>query len=162
MPHCTALIVAAGRGRRFGGPLPKQYALLEGQPVLRHALLAFRSCPGINGLPGIISPGMIDLHNHVAYNFLPLWNSGKRFQNRYQWARIDEYDTAVKNPYNAVALQALENGSAPVTTIYDAAFNEHNSPWMQMFSQAVYKNDIDGALKTGQDGFERVLRQAGG
>ena len=51
---------------------------------------------------GIISPGLIDLHNHVAYNFLPLWNSGRRFNNRYQWARIPEYDTAVKNPYNAV------------------------------------------------------------
>jgi cytosine/adenosine deaminase-related metal-dependent hydrolase len=51
---------------------------------------------------GIISPGLIDLHNHVAYNFLPLWNSGMRFNNRYQWARKAEYDTAVKNPYNAV------------------------------------------------------------
>jgi multiple sugar transport system substrate-binding protein len=67
-----------------------------------------------------------------------------------------------KNPYNAVALQALAHGSAPVTTIYDAAFNEPNSPWFQMFSQAVYKNDIAGALKTGQAGFERVLKQAGG
>jgi multiple sugar transport system substrate-binding protein len=67
-----------------------------------------------------------------------------------------------KNPYNAVALKALEHGSAPVTTIYDAAFNEPNSPWMQMFSQAVYKGDVAGALKTGQDGFERVLKQAGG
>ena len=26
MSTCTALIVAAGRGSRFGGPLPKQYA----------------------------------------------------------------------------------------------------------------------------------------
>jgi multiple sugar transport system substrate-binding protein len=67
-----------------------------------------------------------------------------------------------KNPYNAVALQALARGSAPVTTIYDAAFNEPNSPWFQMFSQAVYKGDVDGALGTGQSGFERVLQQAGG
>ncbi len=66
-----------------------------------------------------------------------------------------------KNPYNAVALKALANGSAPVTTIYDAAFNEPNSPWFQMFSQAVYKGDLAGALKTGQAGFERVLKQAG-
>ena len=36
MPTCVALIVAAGRGSRFGGPLPKQYASLGGQPVLRH------------------------------------------------------------------------------------------------------------------------------
>ena len=67
-----------------------------------------------------------------------------------------------KNPYNAVALKALAKGSAPVTTIYDAAFNEPNSPWFQMFSQAVYKGDVDGALTTGQSGFERVLQQAGG
>jgi hypothetical protein len=51
---------------------------------------------------GIISPGLIDLHNHVAYNFLPLWKSGKRFNNRYQWARISAYDENVKVPYNAV------------------------------------------------------------
>lgn len=51
---------------------------------------------------GIISPGLIDLHNHVAYNYIPLWNSGKRFGDRYQWARIGAYDTAVKDPYNDV------------------------------------------------------------
>ena len=60
-----------------------------------------------------------------------------------------------------MALKALANGSAPVTTIYDQAFNEPNSPWFQMFTQAVYKGDITGALKTGQSGFERVLKQAG-
>jgi len=46
---CTVLIVAAGRGSRFGGPLPKQYALWGGQPVLRHTLAAFRAAPGIAG-----------------------------------------------------------------------------------------------------------------
>ncbi|HZS35332.1 MAG TPA: amidohydrolase family protein [Polyangia bacterium] len=51
---------------------------------------------------GVISPGLIDLHNHVAYDFLPLWNSGKRWQNRYQWARAAAYQPAVKTPYNAV------------------------------------------------------------
>ena len=50
----------------------------------------------------IISPGFIDLHNHVAYDFLPLWNSGRRWTNRYQWARADGYKAAVKAPYNAV------------------------------------------------------------
>jgi hypothetical protein len=51
---------------------------------------------------GIISPGLIDLHNHVGYNFIPLWNSGKRWSNRYQWARASAYGPAVKTPYNAV------------------------------------------------------------
>ncbi len=51
---------------------------------------------------GVIAPGLVDLHNHVAYDFIPFWNSGKRWQNRYQWARASAYTTAVKNPYNAV------------------------------------------------------------
>lgn len=51
---------------------------------------------------GVVSPGLIDLHNHVAYNYLPLWQTNKRFTNRYQWARLSEYDRVVKDPYNAV------------------------------------------------------------
>jgi len=54
---CIALIVAAGRGTRFGGPLPKQYALLDGMPVLRRTLLAFRDVPGISGLRVVIAAG---------------------------------------------------------------------------------------------------------
>ena len=57
MTTCTALIVAAGRGSRFGGPLPKQYALLAGQPVLRHTLEAYRSAPQITGLSVVIADG---------------------------------------------------------------------------------------------------------
>jgi|SRR5579875_219043 multiple sugar transport system substrate-binding protein len=65
------------------------------------------------------------------------------------------------NPYDAVALKALAHGSAPVTTIYNAAFNAPGSPWFQMFSEAVYKGNIQGALQTGQSGFEAVAREAG-
>lgn len=57
MPTCTALIVAAGRGSRFGGPLPKQYALLDGQPVLRHTLWALRAAPGISRIQVVIASG---------------------------------------------------------------------------------------------------------
>ncbi|OZA13702.1 MAG: bifunctional 2-C-methyl-D-erythritol 4-phosphate cytidylyltransferase/2-C-methyl-D-erythritol 2,4-cyclodiphosphate synthase [Rhodobacterales bacterium 17-64-5] len=37
----AAIIVAAGRGVRAGGDLPKQWRLLAGQPVVAHALAAF-------------------------------------------------------------------------------------------------------------------------
>ena len=57
MTTCTALIVAAGRGSRFGGPLPKQYALLGGRPVLRRTLEACRSAPEITGLRVVIAAG---------------------------------------------------------------------------------------------------------
>ena len=48
MTRCTALIVAGGRGSRFGGPLPKQYALLDGEPVLRRTISVFRDTPAID------------------------------------------------------------------------------------------------------------------
>jgi 2-C-methyl-D-erythritol 4-phosphate cytidylyltransferase/2-C-methyl-D-erythritol 2,4-cyclodiphosphate synthase len=57
VPNCTALIVAAGRGSRFGGPLPKQYASLSGRPVLRYSLEAFRATAGINQLRVVIGAG---------------------------------------------------------------------------------------------------------
>ncbi|MFO1118301.1 MAG: bifunctional 2-C-methyl-D-erythritol 4-phosphate cytidylyltransferase/2-C-methyl-D-erythritol 2,4-cyclodiphosphate synthase [Beijerinckiaceae bacterium] len=37
----AVLIVAGGRGSRFGGDLPKQYRLLGGRPVLTHTIEAF-------------------------------------------------------------------------------------------------------------------------
>ena len=55
MTHCTALIVAAGRGSRFGGPLPKQYALLRGQPVLRRTIAALEAASGIDRILVVIS-----------------------------------------------------------------------------------------------------------
>jgi 2-C-methyl-D-erythritol 4-phosphate cytidylyltransferase len=36
-----ALVVAGGQGLRMGGPLPKQFMLLGGQPILMHTLTAF-------------------------------------------------------------------------------------------------------------------------
>ena len=47
----VALIVAAGRGERFGGALPKQYAASAGMPVLRRAIWRFTATPDRRG-PG--------------------------------------------------------------------------------------------------------------
>jgi cytosine/adenosine deaminase-related metal-dependent hydrolase len=51
---------------------------------------------------GIISPGLIDAHNHLAYNFLPEWvpPGGRLYENRYQWADDPSYEAWVL-PYTA-------------------------------------------------------------
>jgi 2-C-methyl-D-erythritol 4-phosphate cytidylyltransferase/2-C-methyl-D-erythritol 2,4-cyclodiphosphate synthase len=51
-----ALIVAAGRGSRFGGSQPKQYLGLGGTTVLRHAVSAFATHPRIAGVLVAIRP----------------------------------------------------------------------------------------------------------
>lgn len=57
---------------------------------------------------GIILPGLIDLHNHVAYNFLPFWEAGEPFDNRYEWQDESAYRDAVSVPYNAAKDEDLE------------------------------------------------------
>ena len=56
MASTYALIVAAGRGARFGGELPKQYLGLGGGTVLRHAVTAFVTHPQIAGVLVMIRP----------------------------------------------------------------------------------------------------------
>lgn len=53
---CAVLIVAAGRGRRFGGSEPKQYAALGGEPLLRRTLKAFAANDGLHHIAVAIHP----------------------------------------------------------------------------------------------------------
>ncbi|MDA0229880.1 MAG: bifunctional 2-C-methyl-D-erythritol 4-phosphate cytidylyltransferase/2-C-methyl-D-erythritol 2,4-cyclodiphosphate synthase [Proteobacteria bacterium] len=56
MPRTVALIVAAGRGHRVGGPLPKQYRELAGHPVLFHTIRAFTNHAAIDAVCTVIHP----------------------------------------------------------------------------------------------------------
>lgn len=44
------VVPAAGRGERFGGSLPKQYAKLGGRTVIEHTLACFAGVPRIAGI----------------------------------------------------------------------------------------------------------------
>src|SRR4051794_31624614 len=41
MARVAAVVVAGGRGERAGAEIPKQYRMIAGMPVLRHALAIF-------------------------------------------------------------------------------------------------------------------------
>jgi 2-C-methyl-D-erythritol 4-phosphate cytidylyltransferase / 2-C-methyl-D-erythritol 2,4-cyclodiphosphate synthase len=56
MQSVYALVVAAGRGSRFGGGQPKQYLPLAGRMVLYHAVAAFARHPRIAGVQVMIRP----------------------------------------------------------------------------------------------------------
>ena len=52
----VALIVAAGRGERFGSDTPKQYVPLGGQPLLRHCVNNLARHPAITGVRVVFNP----------------------------------------------------------------------------------------------------------
>jgi 2-C-methyl-D-erythritol 4-phosphate cytidylyltransferase/2-C-methyl-D-erythritol 2,4-cyclodiphosphate synthase len=60
----AAVVLAAGRGVRAGGEVSKQYQLLAGEPMLRHALRGLAGHRAISRLLAVIGPG--DQAAHAA------------------------------------------------------------------------------------------------
>jgi len=56
-----ALIVAAGKGVRAGGVLPKQYAMLGGRAIVAHSVDALLRHPGVESVHVVIGEGQEDL-----------------------------------------------------------------------------------------------------
>jgi len=47
---------------------------------------------------GTIYPGLIELHNHLAYNVLPRWSVPARYTSRAQWGRHADYRRLISGP----------------------------------------------------------------
>ena len=56
----TALIVAAGKGERAGGGLPKQFRFLGGKPVLRWAVESLIGHPAVQSVRVVVADGQQD------------------------------------------------------------------------------------------------------
>ena len=57
------------------------------------------------GADAIVYPGLIDLHNHIAYNCLPLWIAPGRsapWTARDQWPKDPDYLPSISLPVNAL------------------------------------------------------------
>ena len=52
---------------------------------------------------GTIYPGLIDLHDHLSYNALQLWDVPKTYTNRDQWAQGDTYRKLITGPMKVLA-----------------------------------------------------------
>jgi 2-C-methyl-D-erythritol 4-phosphate cytidylyltransferase/2-C-methyl-D-erythritol 2,4-cyclodiphosphate synthase len=73
----TVLIVAAGRGARFGSETPKQYHTILGKSVIRHTLEHFQSHPNCTQCYIVINPDDADLyHDAVSGLSIPSYIEG--------------------------------------------------------------------------------------
>jgi len=83
-PHVHAMIVAAGRGSRFGASKPKQYLLLNGQTLLQHSVARLASSATIHNCLLVLSP-----EDSTAQRLdfaLPVWyamGGAERWQSVY-------------------------------------------------------------------------------
>jgi 5-methylthioadenosine/S-adenosylhomocysteine deaminase len=79
---------------------------------------------------GIILPGFIDLHNHLTWNILPRWSPSRKFNNRYDWQDLAEYDRELQAPHT-FALNQAECGTeifAEVKSLAGGATSVVGSP----------------------------------
>lgn len=68
----AAILVAAGRGERMGGDVPKQYRRLGGHTVLGHALRRFSGHPLIDHVVAVISEEDAQLYRRSAHGLAKL------------------------------------------------------------------------------------------
>jgi multiple sugar transport system substrate-binding protein len=159
---------ASGTIGLYPGPYGKYPAFVKGGHIKDFGIAPL---PGQNGGPGSTFDGGDDFvipkgakNASGAWEFVQ-WmlqpSTQAQFpKNGYTPVVTSALTPAFKkaNPYDAVALQALKTGYAPTTLIYDQAFNEPNSPWFQMFTDAVYNGNTSAGQSAAQSGFESLLK----
>jgi len=102
----AAVVVAAGRGLRAGGDLPKQYRCILGEPVIRPSLAAFALHRGIFALQPVIHPddGVLFQEASKGLKLLPAVHGG-----------------ATRQASVHAGLEALERHRPNLVLVHDAA-----------------------------------------
>ena len=105
-PVTAQTVVLQGRVVTMGpaGVLPRGAIYVDrGQiiavaPVNQAPPAAFEAAPRIK-TNATIYPGLIELHNHLCYNAMPLWNVPARYENNGQWRTADgDYARRITKP----------------------------------------------------------------
>jgi 2-C-methyl-D-erythritol 4-phosphate cytidylyltransferase len=123
MSRVWAVVVAAGEGRRFGGP--KQFAALRGRPVLDWSLAAFESSPHVDAVVLVLArPG-----------------EGGKYAARY--AKIGAVVRGGERRQDSVAcgVAALKGQDDDIVLVHDGA--------RPLVTQELIERVIDAARETG-------------
>ncbi len=107
MAHSVAaVIVAAGRGTRAGGDLPKQYRALAGEPVIRASLSLFSWHGEINAVQAVIHPDDVASYEAAAHGLklMPPVHGG-----------------ATRQASVLAGLEALASRNPDIVLVHDAA-----------------------------------------
>ena len=109
--HCTAIVLAAGRGTRMGTQTAKQYLELQGKPVLAYALEVFEQSSVIDDIL------LITGEDHIDY-------CKKEICEKYGIKKVSAVAPGGKERYESVwkALCILkERGQSGYVMIHDGA-----------------------------------------
>lgn len=96
--RCTAIVLAAGQGRRMGGNVSKQYLELAGKPIIYYTLEAFQNSPLIDSIVLVTGPEQM------------AWCK-EELVHKYNLTKVDTITTGGSERYISVwnGLQVIED-----------------------------------------------------
>jgi 2-C-methyl-D-erythritol 4-phosphate cytidylyltransferase len=115
----SAIIVAAGQGKRFGGKTPKQFLEILGKPVVIHTMLRFEACPAVDEiilvLPDDQKAGFIQIAGKYPLKKLTkiIGGGASRAESVLNGLKAVRAETA--------AIVAVHDGARPLVTVDEIA-----------------------------------------
>jgi 2-C-methyl-D-erythritol 4-phosphate cytidylyltransferase len=112
----TAVIVAAGRGTRFGSETPKQFLEICGKPVILHTIERFEACPEISAIVLVLAQDGLDRLNglsagRVAKKPLTIVTGGR--------TRSESVYSGLLAVPNGTEIVAVHDGARPLVEVED-------------------------------------------
>jgi len=147
MTSVYALVVAAGRGTRFGGAVPKQYLTLGGTTVLRHAVASLSEHRLIAGALVVIRPEDRRLYDRAVAG-LPLLTPVAGGPTRQDSVRLGLEALAVHRPVRVL----IHDGARPFP---DAALVDRVIDGLDRASAAIPCLPLSDTIKRVEDGVIR-------
>jgi 2-C-methyl-D-erythritol 4-phosphate cytidylyltransferase / 2-C-methyl-D-erythritol 2,4-cyclodiphosphate synthase len=148
MTSVCALVVAAGRGTRFGGALPKQYLALGDAVLLRHAVASLAGHPHISNVLVTIRPEDRALYDRAVAG-LPLLTPVAGGPTRQDSVRLGLEALAVHHPARVL----IHDGARPFP---DAALVDRVIDGLDRASAAIPCLPLSDTIKRVEDGVIRA------
>lgn len=146
-----AIIVAGGSGSRFGGPLPKQFCLLGGKPVLMHTIEKFVNAGAVATV--VLPSAQFELWRNLCHqhNFTVPHSVVAGGDTRYQ---------SVKNGLLSIACRdsdviAVHDGVRPLAS--DTLLNRAYTVAAERGTAIPVIDVTDSVRQIGSDGCSRQL-----
>ncbi len=135
------------------------------QPARNAAPTGFEGIKPIN-TGGTIFPGLIELHNHLPYNVLPLWKVPKEYQNRDQWGRHADYRKLISGPMNVLGrTEGLVQAVVRYVEVKSLIAGTTTSQGIALFSNAgirkYYRGLVRNVEETNDDGLPEAATKIG-
>ncbi len=125
---CTAIVLAAGQGKRMGGKVQKQFMMLKDRPVLFYCMDRFQKSPLIDDIILVTSPEMI---SHCREEIV----------ERFGFDKCRKIIPGGKERYDSVYEGLLACEDTDYVFIHDSA--------RPFITEQILMNGLEGARRTG-------------